>query len=98
MKKSIQLIAMTIISLALGLAIFVCVTKVGDLNAQADLLEFCQESSWEISGCPDRADFAKVSSLRNTANTLGYIGWFSLLVLIFSVWDKIVALHNRITK
>lgn len=97
MKNSIKLITMTIISLALGVAIFVCVFKVGDLNGQADLLELCQENSWELNGCPDRADFAKVPSLRNTAITLGYIGWFSVLVLIFSVWDKIVALYNRFT-
>ncbi len=70
---------------SLGLGIVYAVNRVGELNVQATMLEACAEAEPDqYQDCPDRPiAIQEIIALRNTANTVGSLGWVSFFTIVF---------------
>ena len=86
MLQATKIILLVLLSIALGLAVLFCVTRVGDLNGHAAVLQACITQNSHVAGCPlTPISQGQIASLHNEADTLGNLGWIAFLLLIFSV-------------
>jgi len=83
--QALKITLLVLIAVALGFAVFFCVTKVGSLNGRAAALQACADNKYSSGVCQEPISTAQISSLRTEANTLGSLGWICFGLDIFVV-------------
>lgn len=85
----VKFFAAVILTMALGIGVAYAVNRVGDLNRQAIVIDTClnlKQGDTQQKYCPNQPySAAEAKSLRNTADTLGSLGWLAFLFLVFGV-------------
>jgi hypothetical protein len=94
--EALKIVLLAIMAIALGVAVFFCVTEVGKLNSRAASLEVCLKTNGLASngtpliGCPNTPISAgEISSLKGEANTLGSLGWIAFFLDVSVVGSSV---------
>jgi hypothetical protein len=89
--EALKITLLVLITVALGFAVFFCITKVGNLNNRAAILQACIDNKDITVGCPSTPiSKGQISSLHNEADTLGSLGWVCFIVDVFVVGGTVL--------
>lgn len=90
-SDTLKTVLLVLLVFGLASATIFCILKVGALNEQAALLQACMDTKALSNGCPSAPLSAnQISAVRDTAKTIGYVGWGSAFALIFFVGEELM--------
>lgn len=84
-------LVLALFAIALGIAVLFCIIQVGNYNGHAALLQACLDAKSTAEGCPSTPiNAGQIAAARNTADTLGSIGWVCTFLLLFVVGSEVM--------
>jgi hypothetical protein len=86
-----KVVLLVVLTVALGVAVLFCVTKVGDLNGQAAILQACLSQAAHTGGCPNiPISSGEIANLHDEAGTIGNLGWAAFITLWLGIGGSVI--------